>query len=375
MIDYSDRLRALVSEPSRDSAGDSHRLARVERTRVEMMQQGQAIARTLAMEQPALELIARQLQLRAIRHVVVAGCGDSWHVGAGVRHAWQSLTGCPLEAVQALDYGSYGAAAAGRHTLVVGISAGGSTPAVLSALRAGRQRGAFTLGVSNSPASRILTEFDAALVVRASRSGWPTQSSTAAMALLIRLAQTCADSAHARALGAELDAIPSLIDDLLPSADAALAPIAAEIARSRLLLFAGLGPNYASAAFGAAKIRELSPVHAIALQLEEYHHYRTQKQGDPLVLVATDPASHERALDTALVGQAAGGWTMAVLAEDLPEIEARVRHVLRVPAVRPELAALVASVPLHLLAYHFAKARDALGLGYGGAAGSPPGKG
>ena len=29
--------------------------------------------------------------------------------------------------------------------------------------------------------------------------------------------------------------------------------------------------------------------------------------------------------------------------------------------------ALVASIPLHLFAYHFAKARDSLGLGYGGA--------
>ena len=364
MTDYSERLRGLTAEPSRDLAGDAHRLARVARTRSEMMMQGAAISATLAAEADAIAQIAQRLRTRAIRRVVVAGCGDSWHVGAGVAHAWESLARIPLHAVQALDYACYGAAVADAQTLVVGISSGGSTPAVLAALRAARQRGAFTLGISNTVGSQVLTETDAALVVHASRKGWPTQSSMATMALLIRLAQEFAGDSRARGLGAELETIPSLIDALVQSLDVPMAAIASEVAAARLLLFAGLGPNCAAAAFGAAKIKELSPIHALVIPLEEYHHYRSQKAGDPLVLVATDPASHERALDTALVGQAVGGWTLAVVAQDLPEIASRVQHTVRVPSVRPELAALVSTIPLHLFAYHFAQARDALGLGY-----------
>ncbi len=367
MTDYSERLRALTAEPSRDLAGDPHRLARVARTRSEMMVQGSAISTTLAAEADAITRIAQRLRARAIRQVVVAGCGDSWHVGAGVAHAWESLAGIPLRAVQALDYACYGAAVADAQTLVVGISSGGSTPAVLSALRAARRRGAFTLGISNTVGSQVLTETDAALVVHASRKGWPTQSSTATMALLIRLAQDLAGNSRARGLGAELDTVPALVDALVQALDAPMTAIATEVAAARLLLFAGLGPNYAAAAFGAAKIKELSPIHAFVLPLEEYHHYRSQKAGDPLILVITDPASHERALDTALVSEAAGGWTLAVVAEDLPEIASRVQHTVRVPSIRPELAALVSSIPLHLFAYHFAQARDALGLGYPGA--------
>ena len=364
MTDFSARLRALTSEPSRDSAGDVHRLARVARTRTEMMAQGAAIAATLAAEHGAVQALARRVREREIRQVVVAGCGDSWHAGTGVAHAWESLTALPLRAVQALDYAHYGAAVADARTLVVGISSGGATPAVLAALRAARQRGAFTLGVSNTPGSPVLAESDAALVVHASRTGWPTQSSTATMALLIRLAQTVADDARGRALGADLDAVPRLVDTLAAALDAQLARIAAEAAAAPLVLLAGLGPNYAAAAFGAAKIKELSPIHAIALPLEEYHHYRSQKARDALLLVATDPASYDRALDTALVSQSVGGWTVAVLSESLPEIESRVQHTVRVPKIRPELQALVSSIPLHLFAYHLALARDALGLGY-----------
>lgn len=371
MTDYSERLRSLRAEPSSDLAGDPHRMARVERTRVEMMLQGAAISATLAGAAETLPRIAARLRNRRIRHVVVAGCGDSWHVGAGVAHAWESLAGLPLRAVQALDYACYGAAVADPQTLVIGISSGGSTPAVLAALHAARLQGAFTLGLSNTEGSQVLTDADASLVVHASRKGWPTQSSTATMALLIRLAQEYAGSARAQALGIALEELPPLVDALAQTLDTQMAAVAGEVAAARLLLFAGLGPNYAAAAFGAAKIKELSPIHALVMPLEEYHHYRSQKRGDPLLLVITDPASHARALDTALVSQAAGGWTLAVVSEDLPEISSRVQHTVRVPAVPLELAALVSAIPLHLFAYHFALSRDALGLGYPGAFPSP----
>jgi glucosamine--fructose-6-phosphate aminotransferase (isomerizing) len=100
------------------------------------------------------------------------------------------------------------------------------------------------------------------------------------------------------------------------------------------------------------------------MPLEEYHHYRSQKRGDPLFLVAPDAASRERALDTALVGQAVGGRTVALAPEGESEIAARAWRVLRLPAISPELAPMVYSVPLHLFAYHFAEARFARGLGY-----------
>ena len=361
--DFSARLKALTNEPSRDDAHDPNRLARVAKTRAEMMGQGIAIVETLAREAQVLNQVATQLRARRISRVVIVGCGDSWFIGTAVRHAWEVLAGVPVEAAQALDYACYGSVTANSDTLVIGISAGGSTGAVMAALRAGQARGAFAIGVSNTPGSAILTEFDAALVVQAARRGWPTQSSTATMALLIRLAQRWADTPLAEAVGADLDLIPATVDALAQSLDNQMKLIASEAASAGLVLFSGLGPNYAAAAFGAAKVKELSPIHALAMQLEEYHHYRAQKPDEPLLLVATDTASYERALDTALVSSARGGWTVAIVAQHLPEIESRVQHVVRVPVVRDELAAFVASVPLHLFAYHFAMARDALGMG------------
>ena len=371
MPDFSRRLASLTGEPSRDDAGNPDRFARVERTRTEMMLQGSAIAATLHAQGTVIADIAAAVAKRRIRRVAITGCGDSWFAAMGVRHVFERLTKLPFEAAQALDFACYGVHTCDDQTLVIGISSGGNTPAVMAALEAARARGAFALGVSNTPGSAILSQFDGGLLVYAKRLGWPTQSTNATMALLIALARQMAPGALADETGRQIAALVPMLDTLSYQLDATMKAIAGEICVAQLVLFAGLGPNLAAAHMGAAKVKELSPVHALALPLEEYHHYRSQKPGDPLFLVATDPASAQRALDTALVSQSRGGYTVALLSTPSPEIAARVQHVVTLPAVDAALCVFVASVPLHLMAYHFAKARDARGLGYAGVCATP----
>lgn len=361
MTDWDKRLKSLIGEPSTDAADDAHRRARVGRSRDEMLRQGEAMATTLEREAANIEQLAATLAARRLRRVVFAGCGDSWFVGIATRLAWERLTGMRAEVAQAFDWAHYAANTADAETLVIGLSSSGTTPAVLAALDAAKEHGAATLGVSNTAGSPLATRYNNALLVHATRKGWPTQSSTSAIALLIALAAAIGRSAPMRA---DLASLPALMDRVTQEHDAAMRALADELAATSLILFAGGGPHYAAAAFGAAKIKELAPIHALAMPVEEYHHYRTQKRGDPLFLVAPDEASHERALDTALVGQAVGGRTIALVPEGETEITARAWRTLHLPAIRPELAPMLYSVPLHLFAYHFAEARFARGLGY-----------
>lgn len=363
MTDFSSRLKSLTAEPSRDTANDAARLGRVDRTRTELFGQGSAIRDTLAAAEPVLTTLAKALLGRSIDRIVIAGCGDSWFAGLGVRHAIEVMTGVPVESAQALEFAAYGVATS--NTLAIGISSGGNTPAVMQALTRAKDGGAFCIGISNTPASPILTAFDAALMVHATRKGWPTQSTNATMALLVALGAAIAGASPARdAILAELSELPEVIDRLCSDLDAEMQGLAEQWAAADLVLFAGLGPNFAAASIGAAKLRELSPVHAFAIPLEEYHHYRSQKAGDPIVVVATDPASAERALDTALVADEVGGPLLAILSSSgHAEIERRAAATVLLPDVQTVLAAMVSIVPLHLLAFHFAKARAIRGLG------------
>ncbi len=370
MIDFAARLARLRAEPSTDEARDGARLGRVERSRTEMLAQGPAIAATLVAEAPAVAQIAAWLAKRPIDHVVITGCGDSWFVGMAAKQVFERLLGVPCLAAQAFDYAAYGHVAAGPRTLIIGLSSGGNTPAVMAALELARARGAFAIGVSNTAGSAIMTSFDAALCVHATRRGWPTQASTAAIALLASLAlalsrqrmdhlAAASSQAAQHQLETGLLGLPALADAIIASLDTQISQIAHDVALAPQFLFTGAGPFFAAASFGAAKIRELCPVHAFAIPLEEIHHYRLPKHCDHLVIIAPDAASRERALDTALVGEAVGARMLAILGEPDAAISSRIHHVIEAPAAKGMLASIVATIPLHLFAYHVATARAA----------------
>lgn len=356
------RFARLRAEPSTDAPRDAARLARVERTRVEMLAQGEAIRATLA--EAALADLAARLAGRRVSEVVIAGCGDSWQAGRIAAAAFRARLGVPAAGVQALDWGLYEAAHAGPGTLVFGISSSGTTPAVLEALEAARARGAVAIGVTNTEGSPLHAAFDGALMVRATRRGWPTQATTATIALLVAAAEALSPDP---ALRAALDALPERAERVGALSAVPMAEAGAAFARAGFLAFTGAGPFHATAEIGAAKIRELGPVHAVAWPLEEMHHYRAQKPGDPLVLVAPDAACRPRALDTAIVGAGVGGRTLALLGAEDAEIAGLAERHLVLPPAHPLLAPLLAAIPLHHLAHAYAVARAEAGLGYPGA--------
>jgi glucosamine 6-phosphate synthetase-like amidotransferase/phosphosugar isomerase protein len=240
----------------------------------------------------------------------------------------------------------------------------------MEGLRRAKASGAITLGVSNNLGTPVTTEFDYAILVRASRKGWPTQASTATMAVLLTLGLEIAraggrlSSAALEAGTQELEALPSLMDQTLQRTQEPMQALAEQLGAARFLFFCGGGPHFATAAFGAAKVKELCPIHATAIPLEEFHHYRSLKPADPLILVAPDPASHARALDTAEVGRYDGGWIAALVPDGEREITAAAQWALSLPQVNPMLAPLVYSLPLHLFAYYLAMEKFKLGLGH-----------
>lgn len=362
MIDFSARLRALTSEPSRDDARNEARLGRVQRTRDEMGGQGKAIRDTLASAAEGLEKLASAAARTPFRQIAVFGCGDSWFAGMAMRHAMEAASGVPVLAVQALEHAHYPSAAVGAGTLAIGISSGGNTPAVMQALAAAARQGAMTVGLTNTQGSPITAACDMSLMVQATRRGWPTQATSATMALLVEIASRIGDEGRGISSAGLLGDLASIIDEQIVGLDERCRVLAGGIAPASLVLTTGLGPNFAAAGIGAAKIRELSPIHAFALPLEEVHHYRSFKRGDPVVLIATDPIAEERALDTVLVAEDAGAPVIALLSRPAAQIEARA-EVLHIPEVPGGFEALVAIAPLHLLAYHLAVIRAELGLG------------
>ena len=304
---------------------------------------------------------------RKLDRVYIVGCGDSWHVGNGVRYTMEQILGIPVEPMQALDFALYYHKNVNEHTLVIGISSGGSTAAVIGGMKEAKARGAFCLGLTNSPGSLITKAFDGSLIIHATRKGWPTQASTATMALICKLILALGKINHAQGIAEledGLEKLPQLIEMITPSSDSLMEKLARKLAYARFLFFTGGGSNLATAAMGGAKVKELCPIHATTFPLEEFHHYRSLKPDDILFIVASDKISHQRALETAEVGRYDGGLIFALVPEDEEEITGVAHWVYKLPKMSDFIAPIVYCIPLHFFAYHLAKAKFDLGLGY-----------
>ncbi|MGP1397257.1 MAG: SIS domain-containing protein [Inquilinaceae bacterium] len=363
-----ERLKTIRRESSSDAPGDPERLRRVALTNTEMMAQGEAIRQTMHGNAAALEEIGQDLAGRSIRRVVMVGCGDSWISGFGVRRAMERVLGAVCEPYEAFDFAQYGIETVDSETVVIGLSSSGKTEPVMEGLAASAAKGAYVIGLSNTLGSPLMLQFPGALHIRATRGGWPTQSSTAAMALKLALALAIGKAQNrgeglAEGLTSALAALPGQVDQVAKTFYEPARQVGERLARSDLVLLTGAGPHFAPAAFGAAKLKELAPIHAIAFPLEEYHHYRTQKAGDPMFLIAPDRRSHARALETAIMSKGCDGFCIALVPEGESEIAEVADLAWQLPEVSDDVAPIVYSVPLHLFGYHVAMARDAVGLG------------
>lgn len=357
VADLFGRERQMMAALPTDDPRDPKRLRRVMLTHGEMFAQPDAIRTTLRSEAASIAAVARSLATAGFSRVYLTGCGDSLAVMIGARLLLEDMLGVSCEPVQALDLAYYYGRRLGPDALVVTLSSSGTTTRTVEAMLVARSQGATTLALSNTPNSPLMTWSDHRLLIHAERKGWPTQSSTTALAVLCRLGVLIGNErgvAGAAALGAALDTVPDLMASILDTCNPVMAQLAeAEVARP-IYLYAGGGPAYASAMFGATKMKECSPDHAMAIPLEEFHHYNSQKSGDPLFVLAPAGPSVARARDTAEEGRRWQGRIHAVVNDDEDALDAASHTVIRLPAVPESLAALTFSLPVQLFAYHTA---------------------
>ena len=364
------RPKAKAKEPSTDNPQDPHRKQRVLYTWEELQAQGAIIEKAVNQERQHLQEIVTDLEKHQINRIIITGCGDSWITGMGVRSIFERLLKIPTEAMQAFDLGHYFFDAVDEHTLVIGISSSGSTRSVIEALDRAEEKGAYTIGMSNTVNSPIMANYSNHILVRATRHGWPTQASTAAMAVLTQFAILLAqdwqttESSLTKELDSDLAILPVLIDEVIEKSKPVMQELAKKWVKARYILFCGAGSNIAPAAFGCAKVKELSPVHALLIPMEEFHHYRTIKPGDPLILVAPDAAGHKRAVETAEIARYDGGQVFALTPKGEQEISNFTNMALGLPDVNDFLKPILYSIPLQIFAFYFAMEKFEHNLGF-----------
>ncbi len=154
----------------------------------------------------------------------------------------------------------------------------------------------------------------------------------------------------------ELRRLPRLVEEAL-GLWSHVEAIARRHMHARDFLFLGRGYGFPVALEGALKLKEISYIHAEGYASGEMKHgpIALIDENVPVVIVANQRSVYGKLISNAEEARARGGIVIAIVEDGNTEAESFANEVIRVPATSSEaLSAVIATIPLQMLAYHVA---------------------
>jgi glutamine---fructose-6-phosphate transaminase (isomerizing) len=337
----------------------------------EIHEQADAVAETITDRLPTeegVDLSEVELDdeyLRGIRRIVIVACGTSYHAGLVGRYAIEQWARVPVEMDIASEY-RYRNPVIGPEDLVIGISQSGETADTLAAMRLAREQGAKVLAVTNIMGSQATRDADAVLYTRAGLEICVAATKTfvsqvAAMYLLgLRLAELrgTLEPAELSRLVADLKGIPSAIERTIGMVEDEVEKIGRDHAKDSFFLYLGRHIGLPICLEGALKMKEISYIPTDAYAAGEMKHgpIALLDESTPVVSVATESPVLEKVLSNVAEVRARGADVIAIATEGDETVAEVADCTLYVAKCDWILQAILAVLPLQLLAYHVARA-------------------
>jgi glucosamine--fructose-6-phosphate aminotransferase (isomerizing) len=304
-------------------------------------------------------------ELRNLRRIVVLACGTAYHSGVVGRYIIEEWARIPVEPDIASEW-RYRNPVLSKDTLVIGISQSGETADTLAATRLAREKGARTLAITNMMGSQITREVDSVLYTRCGMEVGVAASKTftAQVALLSLVALKLAEVR--KTLPA--DEIELIIDELyaLPTKMTAflegnhpIEEIAERFHDRPFFLYLGRHIGLPVALEGALKLKEISYIPTEAYSAGEMKHGPIALLDDdtPVVVVATNSHVYDKVVSNIQEVRARGAHVIAIATDGNEDIQHHADDVIFVPPTPAFLQAVLAALPLQLLAYRIARLR------------------
>ncbi len=304
-------------------------------------------------------------ELKAIRRVIILGCGTSWHSGLIGEYMLEDIARIPTEVEYASEF-RYRRPVVEPQTLAIAISQSGETADTLWAMREAKQQGATLLGIVNVVGSTIARETDAGIYLHAgpeigvaSTKAFTSQVVVLAMLTvhLGRLRGTLS-ATRAREIVKAIGRLPEQVAEIL-ELDPAIIELAKAYKDHPNFLYLGRGYNFPAALEGALKLKEISYIHAEGYPAAEMKHgpIALIDENMPVVVIAPRDGVYEKVRSNIEEVKARGGRVIAVITEGDAELREYADHVIQIPRTHDSLTPVLATVPLQLLAYHIAVLR------------------
>ncbi len=301
-----------------------------------------------------------------LSRIVILSAGTSYHAAVAGRYAIEEWARVPVEHDIASEW-VYRNPVLDTNTLVVGISQSGETRDTIEAMKLAREMGAHTVAITNMMGSQITREVGSVLYTRAGLevSVAASKTFTAQLSLLFLVALKLAqvrETLPREELTFILDQVYTLPDKIeaFLGGDHPIDDIARRHFDKPFFLYLGRNIGLPVALEGALKLKEISYIPTEAYSAGEMKHgpIALLDENTPVVVVATD---HKRVYDKIVSNiqevRARGAHVIAIATDGNEDIQHHADDVIFIPRSPAFLQAVLAVVPLQLLAYRIARLR------------------
>ncbi|KAL6114423.1 glutamine--fructose-6-phosphate aminotransferase [isomerizing] 1 [Pungitius pungitius] len=303
-------------------------------------------------------------EIQRCRRLILIACGTSYHAGVATRQVLEELTELPVMVELASDFLDRNTPVF-RDDVCFFISQSGETADSLMALHYCKERGALTVGITNTVGSSISRETDCGVHINAgpeigvaSTKAYTSQFVALIMFALLMCDDRISVQPRRREIIQGLRVLPDLIKEVL-SLDDEIQKLATELYQQKSVLIMGRGYHYATCLEGALKIKEITYMHSEGILAGELKHgpLALVDKLMPVIMIIMRDHTYIKCQNALQQIVARQGRPIVICDKDDFETAKNSSRTINVPHCVDCLQGVLSVIPLQLLSFHLAVLR------------------
>uniref|UniRef100_A0A669E510 glutamine--fructose-6-phosphate transaminase (isomerizing) n=1 Tax=Oreochromis niloticus TaxID=8128 RepID=A0A669E510_ORENI len=303
-------------------------------------------------------------EIQRCRRLILIACGTSYHAGVATRQVLEELTELPVMVELASDFLDRNTPVF-RDDVCFFISQSGETADSLMALHYCKERGALTVGITNTVGSSISRETDCGVHINAgpeigvaSTKAYTSQFVALIMFALLMCDDRISVQPRRREIIQGLRVLPDLIKEVL-SLDDEIQKLATELYQQKSVLIMGRGYHYATCLEGALKIKEITYMHSEGILAGELKHgpLALVDKLMPVIMIIMRDHTYVKCQNALQQVVARQGRPIVICDKEDHETIKTSSRTIKVPHCVDCLQGILSVIPLQLLSFHLAVLR------------------
>ena len=324
----------------------------------EILEQSEVIERTIAgrLEVGSEEIPIDLKKAKQFEKIWIVACGTAYHAGLFGKDLFEKVLGVPVSVELASEF-RYREPIVGENDLGIVISQSGETMDTIAATELLKENNSHVLALVNVVGSSLARMADSVLYLHVGPE-IGVASTKAYLGMLVGqllLAKHWDESNKLETTFDEIKQLPSLIKETL-KCEAQIKEISKSINEKKDIYFIGRGLDYALAAEGALKLKEISYLHAEALAAGELKHGTLAliQDGTPVIVTASQHHLLDKTTSNVQEVKARGAYVIAIGDNSSKKLQDISNDYVTLPEASEMLSTIVSIIPLQFIAYHVA---------------------